>query len=161
MRFLPLPIVLFVLCLVGFGLLLHKTRYGNGIFVVGGNEEAGYTAGINIGRTKMLCFLIGGVCAGITGILLGSYVYAGAASYGDGLNITLISACVLGGVKFTGGKGGVVRTLLGIIVVRTLINITSLLSFDAWAQNVVTGLLLLLVLIVDRCTREQRLEDAA
>ena len=94
-------------------------------------------------------------------ILLGSYVYAGAASYGDGLNITLISACVLGGVKFTGGKGGVVRTLLGIIVVRTLINITSLLSFDAWAQNVVTGLLLLLVLIVDRCTREQRLEDAA
>lgn len=54
-----------------------------------------------------------------------------------------------------------VRTLLGIIVVRTLINITSLLSFDAWAQNVVTGLLLLLVLIVDRCTREQRLEDAA
>ena len=160
-RFLQLPIVLFVLCLVGFGLLLHNTRFGNGIFVVGGNEEAGYTAGINIGRTKMLCFLIGGVCAGITGILLGSYVYAGAASYGDGLNITLISACVLGGVKFTGGKGGVVRTLLGIIVVRTLINITSLLSFDAWAQNVVTGLLLLLVLIVDRCTREQRLEDAA
>ena len=159
--FLQLPIVLFILCLVGFGLLLHNTRFGNGIFVVGGNEEAGYTAGINIGRTKMLCFLIGGVCAGITGILLGSYVFAGAASYGDGLNITLISACVLGGVKFTGGKGSVVRTLLGIVVVRTLINITSLLSFDAWAQNVVTGLLLLLVLIVDRCTREQRLEDAA
>lgn len=160
-KFLQLPVVLFVLCLVVFGLLLHNTRFGNGIFVIGGNEEAGYTAGVNVGRTKLICFLIGGVCAGLTGVLLSSYVYAGAASYGEGLNITLISACVLGGVKFTGGKGGVIRTLLGIIVVRTLINITSLLSFDAWAQNVVTGVLLLLVLLVDRFTREQRLEDAA
>ena len=107
-----------------------------------------------------ICFLIGGICAGITGVLLSSYVYAGAVSYGDGLNITLISASVLGGVKFTGGKGSVIRTLLGIVVVRAIINIASLLSFDAWAQNVLTGALLLAVLIVDRCTREQRLEDA-
>ena len=96
----------------------------------------------------------------ITGVLLSSYVYAGAVSYGEGLNITLISASVLGGVKFTGGKGSVIRTLLGIIVVRAIINIASLLSFDAWAQNILTGALLLAVLIVDRCTREQRLEDA-
>ena len=60
----------------------------------------------------------------------------------------------------TGGKGSVIRTLLGIVVVRAIINIASLLSFDAWAQNVLTGALLLAVLIVDRCTREQRLEDA-
>ena len=53
-----------------------------------------------------------------------------------------------------------IRTLLGIVVVRAIINIASLLSFDAWAQNVLTGALLLAVLIVDRCTREQRLEDA-
>lgn len=159
-RALQLPIVLFAVFLLAFGLLLHNTRFGNGVFVVGGNEEAGYTAGISVAKTRMICFLIGGICAGVTGVLLASYVYAGAVSYGEGLNITLISACVLGGVKFTGGKGGIVRTLLGILVVRTLINITSLLSFDAWAQNIVTGALLLLVLVVDRCTREQRLEDA-
>ena len=160
LKFLQLPVLLFALCLIGFGLLLHRTRFGNGIYVAGGNAEAGYSAGIEIGVTKTICFIIGGVCAGITGVLLSSYVYAGAVSYGDGLNITLISASVLGGVKFTGGKGSVIRTLLGIIVVRAIINIASLLSFDAWAQNILTGALLLAVLIVDRCTREQRLEDA-
>ncbi len=159
-KFLQLPIVLFVLCLIGFGLLLHRTRFGNSVLVAGGNAEAGYSSGIAVGRVKLICFLIGGVCAGITGLLLASYVFAGAVSYGDGLNITLISACVLGGIKFTGGKGSVVRTLLGIIVVRTIINIASLLSFDAWAQNILTGGLLLVVLIVDRCTRVQKLEDA-
>lgn len=160
MKFLQLPVLLFALCLIGFGLLLHRTRFGNGIYVAGGNAEAGYSSGIEIGVTTTICFIIGGVCAGITGVLLSSYVYAGAVSYGDGLNITLISASVLGGVKFTGGKGSVIRTLLGIVVVRAIINIASLLSFDAWAQNVLTGALLLAVLIVDRCTREQRLEDA-
>ena len=147
LKFLQLPVLLFALCLIGFGLLLHRTRFGNGIYVAGGNAEAGYSAGIEIGVTKTICFIIGGVCAGITGVLLSSYVYAGAVSYGEGLNITLISASVLGGVKFTGGKGSVIRTLLGIIVVRAIINIASLLSaFDAWAQNILTGALLLAVL---------------
>lgn len=159
-KYLQLPVVLFVLCLIIFALLLHRTRFGNSVLVAGGNAEAGYSSGIKIGKTKLLCFLIGGVCAGITGLLLASYVFAGAVSYGEGLNITLISACVLGGIKFTGGKGSIVRTLLGIIVVRAIINIASLLSFDAWAQNVLTGGLLLVVLIVDRCTRVQKLEDA-
>lgn len=159
-KYLQLPVVLFALCLLGFGLVLHRTRFGNSILVVGGNADAGYASGINVKRVKMVCFLIGGACAGLTGVLLASYVFAGSASYGEGLNITLISACVLGGIKFTGGKGSIGRTLLGIIVVRTIINIASLLSFDAWAQNILTGSLLLLVLIVDRITRVQRLEDA-
>lgn len=159
-KYLQLPVVLFILCLIGFGLLLHRTSFGNAVMVVGGNAEAGYASGVNVKRVKMICFLIGGVCAGMTGVLLASYVFAGSASYGDGLNITLISACVLGGIKFTGGKGSIGRTLLGIIVVRMIINIASLLSFDAWAQNILTGGLLLIVLIVDRVTRVQRLEDA-
>lgn len=157
---LQLPMILFAVCLVLSGLLLHRAKFGNAVFVVGGNADAGYASGIPVGTIKTVCFLIGGLCAGITGILLSSYVYAGAVSYGDGLNITLISACVLGGVKFTGGKGSVGRTLLGIIVVRMIINIASLLSFDAWAQNILSGGLLLLVLSVDRVTRQQRLEDA-
>lgn len=160
-RFLQLPTLAFGVILIVFGILLHRTRFGTGVFVAGGNPEAGYMSGINIGRTKLLCFVIAGLCAGITGVFLGSYIYAGAVSYGEGLNITIISACVVGGIKFTGGKGGVMRTLLGIAVVRAIINITSLLNFDAWAQNMVTGTLLLLVLIVDRYTRVQRLEDAS
>ncbi len=160
-RYLQLPTLVFAVVLVVFGILLHRTHFGTGVFVAGGNPEAGYVSGINIGRTKLLCFVIAGLCAGITGIFLGSYVYAGAVSYGEGLNITIISACVVGGIKFTGGKGSVIRTLLGIAVVRAIINITSLLNFDAWAQNIVTGALLVLVLIVDRYTRVQRLEDAS
>ena len=160
-RFLQLPTVVFILCLIGFGILLHRTKFGTSVFVAGGNAEAGYMSGIDVGRVKFMCFIIAGICAGITGVFLASYVYAGAATYGEGLNITLISACVVGGVKFTGGKGGVIRTLLGIAVVRAVINITSLLNFDAWAQNIVTGALLLIVLIVDRCTREQKLEESA
>jgi len=159
-RLLQSPVILFIVFLIVLGIILHKTRFGNGVFVIGGNEEAGYTAGINIEFTKIMCFIIAAFCAGITGILMSSYTFAGAVAYGDGLNITIISACVIGGVRFTGGKGSALRTLLGIIVVRTIMNISSLLSFDSWAQNLLTGGMLVLVLIIDRFTGEQKLEDA-
>ncbi|NTV90108.1 MAG: ABC transporter permease [Clostridiales bacterium] len=159
LKILQLPNITFLLFLLVGGLVLRYTRFGTGIYVAGGNPEAGYMSGVNIGRTKLICFVIGGFCAGVTGVLMASYVFAGAVSYGEGLNLTVISACVLGGVKFTGGKGGMIRTLLGIMVVRAIINITSLLSFDAWAQNMVTGILLLVVLIVDRFSRVLREED--
>ncbi len=161
LRILQLPNVTFLVFLLAGGLVLRYTRFGTGIYVAGGNAEAGYMSGVNIGRTKLICFVIGGFCAGVAGVLMASYVYAGSVSYGEGLNLTVISACVLGGVKFTGGKGGMARTLLGIIVVRAIINITSLLSFDAWAQNMVTGMLLIIVLIVDRFSRVLREEECA
>lgn len=83
-RFLQLPIVLFILCLVGFGLLLHNTRFGNGIFVVGGNEEAGIYRRHQHRPDQELCFLIGRRVRRITGILLGSYVFAGLPATGKG-----------------------------------------------------------------------------
>ena len=159
-RLLSLPTVVFIIVIVAGGIVLYRTRLGREIYVTGGNAEAGYMTGINISRTKLICFLICGFLGGIMAILMTSFVYCGAVNYGEGLNLTMISACVLGGVKFTGGKGSVIHTLLGICAMRIIINVSSLLSLSAWAQSTITGVLLILVLILDRYNRVQREEDA-
>lgn len=155
-KLLSLPVLVFILVLIVGGIILKKTRFGLSVYVAGGNAEAGYMSGVKIGRTKVLCFLICGFLAGIMAIFLTSFVYCGAVAYGDGLNLTVISACVLGGIKFTGGKGGMLRTLLGILVIRVIVNITSLLALSAWAQNTITGTLLIVILILDRYSRKLR-----
>ncbi len=159
LQWLPLHTLIFVLVLIAGAFILRRTRFGLSVYVAGGNPEAGYTSGISIGKVKLLCFLICGLLTGIFALFLTSFVYCGAVSYGDGVNLTMISACVLGGVKFTGGKGGILQTFLGISVIRIIVNICSLLSLSAWAQNTITGALLIIVLIIDRYNRTQREED--
>lgn len=146
------PILLFIIFLIGGALVLRKTSFGASVYVVGGNAEAGRMSGINTKKVKLICFLIGGLCTGICGILLSSYVYGGSVMYGSGLNLTIVSACVLGGVRFTGGKGGMLQTLLGMAVIRLIINIMSLLAWSSAVQNIMTGALLVVVLIIDRLT---------
>ena len=158
-RALSLPTVVFAIVLIIGGFLLRRTRFGHSVYVAGGNAEAGYMAGVNIGLVKLVCILICGLLSGITALFLTSFVYCGAVAYGEGINLTILSATVLGGTKFTGGKGGVLRTLMGIMVMRMIVNITSLLGMSAWAQNTITGVLLMLTLIIDRYSRTQREED--
>ncbi len=150
---LPMPLLIFGVMLAASLFLTHYTRFGLNIYVAGGNREAGKLSGIHIAKLQRLCWLIAGVCAAIGGIVLASRVNSGSTILGNTLNLTTIASCVVGGISFSGGKGNHLRMLAGVLVIQTLSNIMSLKGLVGSTQSMITGLVLVLVLILDRYTQ--------
>lgn len=155
--FLPMPIIIFAVCLAVGGFILKKTRLGTSLYVIGGNEEAGKVVGINSARSRVLAYVFAGIFAGIGGCVLGARYGMGSTMVGDGLNLTVVAACVVGGVSIQGGKGGMVRTVLGIMVMRIIINVMVLNMINGYMQSFVQGVIIVLVLIADLLTSRKKL----
>ena len=155
--FLPMPIVIFVVCLLVGGFILKKTPLGTSLYAIGGNEEAGKVVGINSARSRVLAYVFAGIFAGIGGCVLGARYGMGSTMVGDGLNLTVVAACVAGGVSIQGGKGGMTRTVLGILVMRIIINVMVLKMINGYMQSFVQGVIIVLVLIADLLTSRKKL----
>jgi ribose/xylose/arabinose/galactoside ABC-type transport system permease subunit len=147
-----LPIVIFVVCLLLGSFILRKTQLGINLYIVGGNMEAGKAVGINVQRTQILAYVIGSFFAGVGGVVLAARYGMGSTMVGDGLNLTVVSACVVGGVSILGGKGNMLRTMLGILVMRIVINVMVLKLINGYMQSFVQGIIIVLVLIADLLT---------
>ena len=154
---LPVPIVIFVVCLLIGGFILKKTPLGTSLYVIGGNEEAGKVVGINSARSRILAYVFAGIFAAIGGVVLGARYGMGSTMVGDGLNLTVVAACVVGGVSIQGGKGGMTRTVLGILVMRIIINVMVLKMINGYMQSFVQGVIIVLVLIADLLTSRKKL----
>lgn len=152
---LPMPMLIFGAMLVASLIVTNYTKFGINIYVAGGNKEAGRMSGINVARLERICWLIAGFSAGIGGAVLASRVGAGSTILGNTLNLTTIASCVVGGVSFSGGKGNHLRMIAGVLVIQTMNNIMSLKGIVGTVQSFVTGLVLVLVLILDRYTSAQ------
>ena len=150
-----MPMLIFGIMLVVSLVVTHYTKFGINIYVAGGNKEAGRMSGINVARLERICWIIAGFTAGIGGAVLASRVGAGSTILGNTLNLTTIASCVVGGVSFSGGKGNHLRMIAGVLVIQTMNNIMSLKGIVGTVQSFVTGLVLVLVLILDRYTSAQ------
>lgn len=153
---LPMPVLIFGIMLLASLFVTHYTKFGLNIYVAGGNQEAGRLSGINIDRLHRLCWVIAGGCAAVGGIVLASRVNSGSTILGNTLNMTTIASCVVGGVSFSGGKGSHLRMLAGVLVIQTISNILSLKGAVGTVQSLVNGLVLVLVLILDRYTQYKK-----
>ena len=153
----PVPIVIFVVCLLIGGFILKKTPLGTSLYVIGGNEEAGKVVGINSAKSRILAYVFAGIFAAIGGVVLGARYGMGSTMVGDGLNLTVVAACVVGGVSIQGGKGGMTRTVLGILVMRIIINVMVLKMINGYMQSFVQGVIIVLVLIADLLTSRKKL----
>lgn len=150
------PSVLVALAMLIIGaVFLTKTRTGINMYVTGGNPEAGTLAGINPPGLIRLAFTIGGFCAAICSILLVFRLGTTTYNFGDNIDITAICAVVIGGVSMTGGRGSMTMCILGVAVIQIINNVMNKLGFHAAVQALVTGLVVILVLIVDKYTRER------
>lgn len=154
---LPMPIVIFAVCLIIGGFILKKTPLGTSLYVIGGNEEAGKVVGINPARSRVLAYVFAGIFAAIGGCVLGARYGMGSTMVGDGLNLTVVAACVVGGISIQGGKGGMIRTILGILVMRIIINVMVLKMINGYMQSFVQGVIIVLVLIADLVTSRKKL----
>lgn len=145
----PIPVVVMVVCFVLVWLILSKTEFGRNIYAVGGNVTASYLAGININRTQFGVFIISGFMAGLAGFLITAQSGAGLPQAADGYQMDIIAAVILGGASLNGGKGNVIGTVLGIIMLSTLSNGMTLLNIPSFWQLVAKGTVLILAVLLD------------
>lgn len=103
-----------------FQYVLVRTRFGNHVFSAGGNVGAAAAQGVNVGRTKLICFIISGALAGFAGVLLFSQFKTARIATGAGTELTAIASAVVGGALLTGGSGSIVGALLGVLIISML-----------------------------------------
>ena len=152
LKWLTPMVIIFVLFIIGIFIWMRKTKFGNRLQVVGDNPEAAEFAGINVKKTVWITYVIAGVCAAVCGFMMVSY--SGFAIYTQGVTLGTfpISCCVIGGIKMSGGKGTAVHVLLGVLIMRIISNIMSAMYWNTAWVNLATGIVLIVVLIVDRFT---------
>ncbi len=148
--------IIFVVLIVIAALWMYMTRFGNSVKLVGDNPEAAEFAGINSKRVIFVTYVIAGVLCGLAGFLMVSYTGAAIYSQGVALATLPVACCVLGGVKMSGGKGTAVHILLGVLIMRIISQIMNSLYLNTSYVNLVTGLLLIAILLVDRFTTVKR-----
>jgi ribose/xylose/arabinose/galactoside ABC-type transport system permease subunit len=145
-----LPMAVMAGCLIAASLTLKYTRFGQNVYVVGGNREAAALAGINPKRIIMTCYAISGLSAGITAILVTSFNTSGNAAIGERYSLMTVAACVMGGLSMSGGYGSAVRAVMGVAAMQLIQKV--LYRFDpgiASLQIGIIGVLLIVFMIVD------------
>ena len=150
------PIVVVLLVLLTF--VLNRTAFGRHVYAVGGNAEAARRAGINVGRIKIACFVIGSTLAAVGGIMLASRLNSVSPATGGSVTLLLaVAAAVIGGTSLFGGKGRVVDAVLGGLVIAVINNGLPLITQESGVQFIVTALVLLLAASVDAIARRRAL----
>jgi ribose/xylose/arabinose/galactoside ABC-type transport system permease subunit len=143
--------VFVMLLLFGIGLLiLQFTAYGRAMYAMGGNAQASHLAGLAVRRYRMIAYTLSGLSAGLTAVMLTSRLYAADPRAAMGIELTVITSVVLGGISLAGGKGTLIGTALGVLVLSTLLNGMKLLSTSTDAQNIAQGIVLLLAVGLDQ-----------
>lgn len=144
------PIWIMLSCFLVFGVLLKRTIFGRNTLAIGGNIEAARLAGIRVTRTKILIFTLQGLIAGLAGVTVAAQFASGQPNTSQGLELQVISACVLGGVSLTGGIGSMVGVIVGVLIMGIVNNAMMLRNVPTFHQYVVSGSILLMAVLIDR-----------
>jgi ribose transport system permease protein len=144
MRLFGVPVV--ILFTVAIGAIAHfvltRTSFGRAVYATGGNPLAARLAGIRTNRVILAAYVISGLCAAIGGLMITARLEAGAATAGQGMELTVISAVVIGGVSLFGGEGKIVGVLLGVVLLGLVQNAINLLNVPPNYDYVVSGLVI-------------------
>ncbi|MBL0371483.1 L-arabinose ABC transporter permease AraH [Rhizobium sp. KVB221] len=145
----PTPIWVMAVLFIFFGFVLNRTVFGKNTLAIGGNPEASRLAGVNVANMRIWIFALQGLVCGIAGILLASRITSGQPNAATGLELSVISACVLGGVSLAGGRAAMSGVIVGVLIMGIAENVMNLLNIQAFYQYVVRGLILLVAVLLD------------
>lgn len=146
----PTPIWIMLVLGVLFGYILARTRYGRELYATGDNADAARLAGISTDRVKILAFMISGVLAATAGFILTARLGTAQPTAGTGLELAAIAAVIIGGTSLAGGRGALLGTLVGAVLLAMIDNGLNLLNVSPFLQSVVKGAVILLAVFVDR-----------
>ena len=137
--------------------VLHYTRFGRGVYALGGSEQSALMMGLPVARTKIAVYAVSGLCSALGGVLFTFYMLSGYGLHAVGMELDAIAAVVIGGTLLTGGSGFVLGTVLGVLVlgvIQTIINFQGTLS--SWWTKIVIGVLLLAFILLQRLIGSRR-----
>lgn len=145
-----MPLWILLACLIVFGLLLHRTVYGRNALAIGGNREAAHLAGVPTRAVQIAIFALMSMLASLAGVVSTAQLQLGDPKSMQGLELRVISACILGGVSLTGGVGSIGHVVGGALVMGTVQNVMDLKGVSTFYQYVVSGAILLAAVLLDR-----------
>ncbi|WP_133646736.1 L-arabinose ABC transporter permease AraH [Paraburkholderia flava] len=150
------PIWSNIIGFVVFGFILNRTVFGKNVLAVGGNSEAALLAGLPVKRIKITVFVLQGLVTGFAGVMLASRMSLGDPKTSVGLELGVISACVLGGVSLTGGVATISGVIVGVLIMGSVQDAMSLLNVPTFYQYLIRGGILLLAVLFDQIRRNRR-----
>ena len=150
------PVVIMLLVFALAYLLLDHTPIGRYIYAIGGNEEAARLSGVRVSRYKLLTYALSGLMCSIAGLVLSSRLMSGQPNSGIGFEMDAIAAVVMGGTSITGGRGSIVGTLIGALMLGVLNNGLNMMGVSPYVQNIIKGLIILFAIYISRERRKRR-----
>ena len=151
----PIPIIIMAVIFLIGAFILNRTYLGRYFYAVGSNEEATRLSGLSSKKIMILSYVINGVFVGLASIVLMSRIASGQPAAGQGYEMDVITACVVGGIAFSGGKGKMLGVVQGVLVMGVLSNGLGVLGVDSYTQLLCKGIVLIVVVSID-CLREKR-----
>lgn len=145
----PIPVYIMLAVYVIAWFVLERTRYGRHVYAVGGNPEAARLAGVNVKRVITSVYVVSGACAGLAGVIFSARVVSAQPNAGMGYELDAIAAVVLGGTSLAGGRGRIVGTLIGSVILGVLSTGLILLSVPFFTQLLIKGVVIIVAVAID------------
>ncbi|MDD5423269.1 MAG: sugar ABC transporter permease [Candidatus Omnitrophota bacterium] len=155
-RGIPYAVLLMVILAVVFNFIARQTVFGRQLYAIGGNPDAASLSGVNIKKQIMMLFAVFGGITAMSGLVLASRLNAATTSAGQGMELDVIAAAVIGGTSLMGGEGTIFGSVVGALIMASLDNGMSLMDTNITYQYIIKGMILLLAVWVDIATRQKQ-----
>ena len=153
----PVPILLFAVTAAVLGVVLAKTPFGRSVYAVGGNGVAATFSGLRRPRVVFMCYIISSFCVAIAGLLQASRSLGSQNTVGQGLELEVLAAVILGGASLLGGSGTVFKTVVGVLILGFIQNGLLLIGLQFYVQYVVTWVIIILAVWLDIAAKRGKL----
>ena len=151
----PMPVWITAILVILMVVLTRRTPFGRYIYAIGGNEDAAFLSGIQVDRIKTRVYILAGALSAVGGLIVTSRLDSAQPNAGMGFELDSIAAVVIGGTSLSGGKGSVLGTVQGALIIGVLNNSLVLLNVSPFWQQVIKGLVILLAVITDRMSSKK------
>jgi ribose transport system permease protein len=152
----PFPLILMAIIYTVLALTLGSSKFGRKVFCIGANPEAAKVSGIKINRIKFLLYLFSGLAGSISGLILTGQTAVGMPQHANGSELDVITAVLLGGTALAGGKGSILGTLAGVLILGVLYNGFTMIGFRYVHIRLFQGILLILVVALYEIREKQK-----
>jgi ribose transport system permease protein len=151
----PNAVVIFAVAAVAGGVVLNRTLLGRYTYSIGSNEEATALSGIDVRKWKVVVYVVSGLFIGLAGVLISARLGSAQPATGMGYELQAIAAVVIGGTSLSGGKGSIVGTVIGALIISVLNNGLQITSVPQEWQNVILGCVIVAAVYADNARRSK------
>ena len=151
----PMPVIILIVVAIIMHIVLACTRFGRHTLAIGDNENAALTAGINVDLHRLTLYTLSGGLAGLAGLLFATRINSGDPTAGISYELTAITAAIIGGTNLFGGRGSILGTIVGALIMGVLQNGLNLLAVQSYYQQMAIGAVLILAVFIDQFQQRQ------